>query len=218
MNTTKFAYYHLPSEKWCKLDIYFKDIVAVDNVYDCLYSARNIIEEDFYRCGQFVPCHNYGDRKRLTAKGRKDFALIPVDVSFNFKLPHKIRKIEYNTFGKKDVDNKLVDFLNSLKDDQHLIEGIQTKVMAFMHRLNKDMFDLYLQNADFFRRGTSDTSFIHRLNELFLADYKKRLKNMNWREPLKCAVNACIMERYRDILKVENSLLNVTYRNKPSKK
>ena len=184
MSTTKFAYYHLPSEKWCKLDTFFGDIVAVDNVYDCLYSARNIIEEDFCRCRRLVPYHSsilVGHCKRLTSRDRKDFALIPVDVSFNFKLPPKIRKIEYNTFGKKDVDNKLVDFLNSLKDDQHLIEGIQTKVMAFMHRLNKDMFDLYLQNADFFRRGTSDTSFIHRLNELFLADYNKRLKNMNWR-------------------------------------
>lgn len=226
----RFAFLHIPSTKWAIFDTATRTISLVDTVYDydCLYRAKNVIEDDFSLSetidGLFV----------LTPELRKEFQLCEVyfsmtpithnvyDRSVTTK-PKERKTVALNTFGARETDNALVVFLNSLRENDHQSNRIQRRVMAFMHELNKDMFDLFLLNADFFRRRPfrefDDTSFIHRINELFLADCKKRLKNMNWREPLKCAVNACIMERYRHILKVETSpLINVNYRNTKSKK
>lgn len=223
----RFAFLHVPSAKWALIDAATRTINLVDTVDDCLYRAKNIIQEDFDLAtavdGLFV----------LNSELRKEFQLCELTVYYSMTpisyersiitKPKDRKKVAFNTFGARETDNALVVFLNSLRENDHQSNRIQRRVMAFMHELNKDMFDLYLLNADFFRkrpfREFDDTSFIRRINELFLADCKKRLKNMNWREPVKCAVNACIMERYRHILKVETSpLINVNYRNTKSRK
>lgn len=111
--------------------------------------------------------------------------------------------IEHNTFGKRSVDNDLTDFLNNLREEPAEAKKIQKKVMYLMHDLNLTVRNLYLQQSEY-RRGSNLSYFkytarkhIPKVREFFKKDYLERLQKTSWRNPLKCKVHACIMERFR---------------------
>ena len=112
--------------------------------------------------------------------------------------------IEHNTFGKRQVDNELTDFFNSLREEPVEAKKIQKKVMRLMHDLNLTVWHLYLEQSEHrtgsnlsHLRYSTARKHIPKVREFFKKDYLERLQKTNWRNPLKCKVYACIMERFR---------------------
>ena len=53
-----------------------------------------------------------------------------------------MRQIEYNTFGASLADNRLVDFLNSLREaenDPKLAVKLRRSAMHYMHTINEEL-------------------------------------------------------------------------------
>jgi len=137
-----------------------------------------------------------------------------------------MRKIQYNTFGGSDVDNTLVDFLNSLREsetDQYLAEKIQSQVMHFIHNINNELWQFPCRPTwvKYEIEGTAETKndYLHRLYQiehyrmqplffnskmnykivdLYVKELKNRLHDHSeWRHPLRCCVWAVILEKLR---------------------
>ena len=77
---TKFAYRHKPTSKWVvferlgyNVEMYFID----DFDADCLYSARNIIEEDLLRSTL--------NGERYAAQNFLEFELIEIEIEYKIK-------------------------------------------------------------------------------------------------------------------------------------
>jgi hypothetical protein len=137
-----------------------------------------------------------------------------------------MRKIQYNTFGRSKTDNKLVDFINSLREAEHnprLAEKIQSQVMHFIHCINKELWQFPCRPTwcGYEREGTAKNKneYLHRLYQLeqfksrpmffdskmnqkivdlYIADLKRRLHaHSDWRHPLRCYVWAVVLEKLR---------------------
>jgi hypothetical protein len=108
-----------------------------------------------------------------------------------------MKKIHYNTFGSSEQDNRLVDFLNSLREEEtnpKLAENLQRGVMQFMHKLNHEL--LYFPHRITWREHVPPLN--QKLVNLYIQDVKTRVhKHEHWRHQLRCMVWTAVLEKFR---------------------
>ena len=91
---TKFAYRHKPTGKWVVFERlgYNVEIYLADEFdTDCLYKARNIIEEDLIRSTM--------DGQKYAAQNFLEFELVEIEIQYKIKEEYCEIKIHENPTG-----------------------------------------------------------------------------------------------------------------------
>jgi len=140
------------------------------------------------------------------------------------QLVNNMRQIEYNTFGASLADNRLVDFLNSLREascDPKLAHKLQRSVMHYIHTINAELnqfpchpawrkyeinetadlknpylHKLYLRNC---HSMFLDSPVNRKIVNLYVKELKRRLHtdHTTWSDSLKGVVWGAVLEKLR---------------------